>query len=369
MAEADRPGKLFIGGLNTETSEKALQQCFGKYGRIVEIILMKDRETNKSRGFAFITFERPSDAKDAVKEMNGKSLDGKPIKVAQATKPQFESGLRRGYGFRGAHGGPPAMRAPPPRGLPSREPLTLKRSSPIRNGGPPPKRMAFSGPMSRPPMSRDRDSYGPPPPRRDPMMSRRDEYPSPREDHYSSRDSYSSRDYLSSRDSRDYGPPTRDYPYRDSPHSSSRDEYGSMSRGYSERESYGGAREPRTYMDRPSASSYRDPYDGYGNSRSAPSSRAPPPSYSGNGGGSRYDDYGSGSRNGYSGRDSYASGRADPYSTSRGERMARQERGPDPHVERGYPPRDVYGGSSRGAPRGGSRGGIRPDRGMTGSRY
>lgn len=36
MAEADRPGKLFIGGLNTETTEKALEQYFSKYGRIME---------------------------------------------------------------------------------------------------------------------------------------------------------------------------------------------------------------------------------------------------------------------------------------------------------------------------------------------
>lgn len=36
MAEADRPGKLFIGGLNTETTEKALEQFFSKYGRIAE---------------------------------------------------------------------------------------------------------------------------------------------------------------------------------------------------------------------------------------------------------------------------------------------------------------------------------------------
>lgn len=36
MAEADRPGKLFIGGLNTETTEEALEQYFGKYGRISE---------------------------------------------------------------------------------------------------------------------------------------------------------------------------------------------------------------------------------------------------------------------------------------------------------------------------------------------
>uniref|UniRef100_A0A2K5CUH1 RRM domain-containing protein n=1 Tax=Aotus nancymaae TaxID=37293 RepID=A0A2K5CUH1_AOTNA len=71
------PGKLFIGRLNTETNEKALEAVFGKYGQIVEVLLMKDRETNKSRGFAFVMFETPADTKDAVRDMNGKSLDGK----------------------------------------------------------------------------------------------------------------------------------------------------------------------------------------------------------------------------------------------------------------------------------------------------
>ncbi|MBN3297458.1 RBMX protein, partial [Amia calva] len=389
MAEADRPGKLFIGGLNTETNEKALEQYFGKFGRVVEVLLMKDRETNKSRGFAFVTFESPADAKDAAREMNGKSLDGKPIKVEQATKPSFESGGRRGppslhprsrglpRGPRGSRGAPSGMRGPPTRefvdpffkGISSRGPPPMKRGPPLRNGGPPPKRSAPSGPMGRPPMSRERDPYGPPPPRRDAMLSRRDDYPSPRDDHYSTKDSYSSRDYISSRETRDYAPPPRDYAYREYPHSSSRDEYGSISRGYSDRDGYGGGREPRGYLDRPSAGSYRDPYDGYGNSRSAPPSRGPPPSYGGSGGSSRYDDYGSSSRDGYGSRDSYPSSRSDPYSASRGERIGRQERGPAPPIERGYPPRESYSSSSRGAPRGGGRGGSRSDRGIARSRY
>uniref|UniRef100_A0A2I3H645 RRM domain-containing protein n=1 Tax=Nomascus leucogenys TaxID=61853 RepID=A0A2I3H645_NOMLE len=60
MVEADRPGKLFICGLNTETI------VFGKHGRLVEVL-----------GFAFVTFESPGDDKDAARDMYGRSLDGK----------------------------------------------------------------------------------------------------------------------------------------------------------------------------------------------------------------------------------------------------------------------------------------------------
>ncbi|XP_073399661.1 RNA-binding motif protein, X chromosome isoform X1 [Dendrobates tinctorius] len=369
MFEADRPGKLFIGGLNTETTEKALEGVFGKYGRIVEVLLMKDRDTNKSRGFAFVTFESPSDAKDAARELNGKALDGKPIKVEQAIKPSFGADSRRGPL-------PPKSRGPP-RGLrgsrgggSSRGQMPLKRGPPPRSGGgPPPKRSAPSGPvrssgMGGRTLSRERDGYGGPP-RRDPMPSRRDVYLSPRDDGYSGKDrydGYSGRDYGSSRDSRDYAPPPRDYAYRDYGHSSSRDDYGS--RGYGDRDGYGGR--DRDYSDHASGGSYRDSYEPYGNSRSAPPARGPPPSY---GGSSRYDDYSS-TRDGYGGRDSYSSSRNEIYSSGGRDRVGRQDRGMPPPMDRGYPPpRDSYSSSSRGVPRGGGRGGSRSDRGGGRSRY
>uniref|UniRef100_A0A2K5D259 RRM domain-containing protein n=1 Tax=Aotus nancymaae TaxID=37293 RepID=A0A2K5D259_AOTNA len=287
MVEADRLGKLFIGGLNTETNEKALEAIF------VEVLLMKDRETNKSRGFAFVTFESPADAKDAARDMNGKSLDGKAIKVEQATKPSFESGRRgppppprsRGppRGLRGGRGGSGGTRGPPSRGghmddggysmnfnmSSSRGPLPVKGGPPPRSGGSPPKRSAPSGPVrsssgmgGRAPVSRGRDSYRGPP-RREPLPSHRDVYLSPRDDGYSTKDSYSSRDYPSSRDTRDYAPPPRNYTYRDYGHSSSRDDY--PSRGYSDRDGYG---RDRDYSDHPSGGSYRDSYESYGNSHS-----------------------------------------------------------------------------------------------------
>ncbi|EDL16859.1 mCG120440, partial [Mus musculus] len=335
MVEADRPGKLFIGGLNLETDEKGLETAFGKYGRIIEVLLMKDRETSKSRGFAFVTFENPADAKAAARDMNGKSLDGKAIKVAQATKPVFESGRRgpppprsrgRPRGLRGTRGGGP--RRPPSRGGSADE------------GG-------YTGDFdlrpSRAPML--------PPPRRDPYLG-------PRDEGYSPRESYSSRDYPSARDPRDFAPSPRDYTYRDYGHSSARDEC--PSRGYCERDGYGGRE--RDY-EHPSGGSYRDPFDSYGDPRGAGPARGPPPSY----GGGRYDEYRGCSPDGYGGRDSY---RSERYSSGR-ERVGRPERGLPPSVERNCPaPRDSYSRSGRRAPpRGGGRVGSRLERGGGRSRY
>ncbi|CAD7672097.1 unnamed protein product [Nyctereutes procyonoides] len=355
MVEADRPGRLFIGGLNTETNERALEALF-------------DHETNKSRGFPFVTFESPADRyygssqRDEWKVLIWKSHHGR-----QATKPSFENGrhgppppprsrgsprgLRRG---RGANGG---TRGPPLRGGHmddggysmsfnmsfSRGPLLVKRRPPPRSGGPPPERSAPSGPVrsssrmgGRAPVSHGRDSDGGPP-RREPLPSRRDVYLSPRDDGYSTKNGYSSRDYPNSHDTRDYAPPPRDYTNRDYGHSSSPGDY--SSRGYSDRDGYG---RDRDYSDHPSGGSYRDSYVSYGNSRSAPPTRGPVPSY---GGSSRYDDYSSSHDRFGGNRDSYPSSRSDLYSSGC-DRVGRQERGL-PASKKGYPPpRDSYSSSS-----------------------
>uniref|UniRef100_G3TLQ7 RRM domain-containing protein n=1 Tax=Loxodonta africana TaxID=9785 RepID=G3TLQ7_LOXAF len=120
-------GKLFIAGLNTETKEKVLEAVFGKYGRIVEVLLMKDQEINQSRGFAFVTFESPADAKDAARDMNGRSVDGKAFKVEQATKPTFKSC---------GCGPPPLPRSRSPLGLEGRRGGSRRTRGPhSRRGG------------------------------------------------------------------------------------------------------------------------------------------------------------------------------------------------------------------------------------------
>ncbi|PIO40798.1 hypothetical protein AB205_0099220, partial [Aquarana catesbeiana] len=70
-------GKLFIGGLSFDTNEQSLEQVFCKYGQVSEVVVVKDRETKRSRGFGFITFETPDDGKDAKQAMNGMSVYGR----------------------------------------------------------------------------------------------------------------------------------------------------------------------------------------------------------------------------------------------------------------------------------------------------
>uniref|UniRef100_A0A8C5LNC4 RRM domain-containing protein n=1 Tax=Leptobrachium leishanense TaxID=445787 RepID=A0A8C5LNC4_9ANUR len=95
-------GKLFIGGLSFDTDEQKLEQVFCKYGAISEVVVVKDREIKRSRGFGFVTYENPDDAKDAMLAMNGKSVDGRQIRVDQAGK---SSGDRRGEYRGGSSGG------------------------------------------------------------------------------------------------------------------------------------------------------------------------------------------------------------------------------------------------------------------------
>ncbi|XP_031418788.1 cold-inducible RNA-binding protein isoform X3 [Clupea harengus] len=98
-------GKLFVGGLSFDTTEQSLEEAFSKYGVISNVHVARNRETQKSRGFGFVTFENPDDAKDALEGMNGKSVDGRTIRVDEAGKPGGGRSGGGGGGYRGGGGG------------------------------------------------------------------------------------------------------------------------------------------------------------------------------------------------------------------------------------------------------------------------
>jgi RNA recognition motif-containing protein len=62
--------KVYVGGLAYHTTEETLLAGFQQYGKVVEAVIVKDRETNYSRGFGFVTFTRDVDADAAVSAMN-----------------------------------------------------------------------------------------------------------------------------------------------------------------------------------------------------------------------------------------------------------------------------------------------------------
>lgn len=72
---------LFIFHLPNEWTDEDLEQNFSTFGNIVSARIMTDRETGRSRGFGFVSFDNPQSALAAVKGMNGFSVLGKRLKV------------------------------------------------------------------------------------------------------------------------------------------------------------------------------------------------------------------------------------------------------------------------------------------------
>ncbi|XP_026230527.1 cold inducible RNA binding protein a isoform X2 [Anabas testudineus] len=101
-------GKLFIGGLSFETNEESLEKAFSKYGTIEKVDVIRDKETGRSRGFGFVKYDNAEDAKDALEAMNGKTLDGRAIRVDEAGKGGRTRGgfgsCPRGGRFSGSRG-------------------------------------------------------------------------------------------------------------------------------------------------------------------------------------------------------------------------------------------------------------------------
>jgi len=93
--------KLFIGGLAWHTDETTLRTKFEEFGAVEEAVVVKDRDTGRSRGFGFVRFGQESDADAAIQAMNNIEFDGRTIRVDKAS----ERGAGGGGGGAGGRGG------------------------------------------------------------------------------------------------------------------------------------------------------------------------------------------------------------------------------------------------------------------------
>ena len=78
--------KVFVGSIDFNATEKDIEEAFQPYGEVVHVVLLRDKETQKSRGFGFVTFKEKYSVEAAIKGMNKQLLLGRPIVVNYAEK-------------------------------------------------------------------------------------------------------------------------------------------------------------------------------------------------------------------------------------------------------------------------------------------
>jgi cold-inducible RNA-binding protein len=88
--------KLFVGGLPFSTTDDELQQLFAQHGAVASAVVVKDRDTGRSKGFGFVEFENDEEGKAAEKALNGSDLGGRSITVNEA-RPKVDR-PRQSYG-------------------------------------------------------------------------------------------------------------------------------------------------------------------------------------------------------------------------------------------------------------------------------
>lgn len=92
--------RLYVGNLSFNTTGDTIREEFSAIGEVTDVHVVMDRETGRPRGFAFVTMGSPAEASKAINEMNGKMLDGRPLRVNEA-----EERAPRGGGGGGGYGG------------------------------------------------------------------------------------------------------------------------------------------------------------------------------------------------------------------------------------------------------------------------
>mmetsp|Transcript_54657 Transcript_54657/g.98148 ORF Transcript_54657/g.98148 Transcript_54657/m.98148 type:complete len:324 (-) Transcript_54657:39-1010(-) len=104
--------KIFVGGLPVDTSDEALRSYFEVYGTLVDVVVMKDRMTQKPRGFGFVQYDNFESAEKVMADYASHKIGGKWVECKRAT-PQDKSAGGKGGGGMGCNGGKMSGGPPP----------------------------------------------------------------------------------------------------------------------------------------------------------------------------------------------------------------------------------------------------------------
>jgi RNA recognition motif-containing protein len=105
IAKGEDLKNIFVGNLDFSVREEAIRSLFETYGTVERVSVMTDRETGRSRGFAFVEMTNEEEAERAIAALNGTDLSGRALNVNEA-RPKTDRGPRpAGGGGRGFGGG------------------------------------------------------------------------------------------------------------------------------------------------------------------------------------------------------------------------------------------------------------------------
>lgn len=97
--------KLYVGNLSYSTTEDDLRQLFSQAGNVKSVSVIKDRDTGRSKGFAFVEMGSDDDAQKAISQFNGQSFQDRSLKVNVARPREDRPRGGGGGGFGGPRGG------------------------------------------------------------------------------------------------------------------------------------------------------------------------------------------------------------------------------------------------------------------------
>jgi len=96
---------IYVGNMSYDTTEDTLRELFEAYGRVVSVNVLTDRETGRPRGFAFVEMANEGEAQKAISELDGRTVDGRALRVNEARPREPGGGGGRGGDRGGGRGG------------------------------------------------------------------------------------------------------------------------------------------------------------------------------------------------------------------------------------------------------------------------
>jgi len=97
---------IYAGNLSSQTNEDDLRQAFEAFGQVISVKIVRTRATGESTGFGFVGMPDSAQGKAAIDELNGKDLNGQPMKVEEGrAKATYASAPSSGRDRRGGPGG------------------------------------------------------------------------------------------------------------------------------------------------------------------------------------------------------------------------------------------------------------------------